>query len=94
MNKLSNIPSVERVLQHKKSIELISHFGRSLVLDEIRLQMADLRERVQKGASIPEIDSILENVSLSLTNLEKSSLQPVINATGVVLHTNLGRAPL
>jgi L-seryl-tRNA(Ser) seleniumtransferase len=94
MTELAEIPSVERILQHRESQKLISHYGRSLVLEEIRSELVELRKRISQGEPAPGIERILDKVAHSLFKLESSALTQVINATGVILHTNLGRAPL
>jgi L-seryl-tRNA(Ser) seleniumtransferase len=53
----------------------------------------DFREKVEGGAGIPGKTEILNELNLNLTKLISKSLKPVINATGIVVHTNLGRAP-
>lgn len=65
----------------------MARFPRQLVIDQIRRTLVQIRN----GASV---DSIESQVEADLLGLEASSLRSVINATGVVLHTNLGRAPL
>ncbi len=97
MNDLAGIPSVERILQLPETLDLISCYGRQLVLGEIRKELADIRRKKADELShpaIPPIDIILKRVSHSLELVDQNSIQPVINATGVILHTNLGRAPL
>jgi L-seryl-tRNA(Ser) seleniumtransferase len=63
---------------------------RPLVVATIRAELASLR----KSKSIPEHDGIVSGLRLRLKDLALSRLQPVINGTGVVVHTNLGRAPI
>jgi len=94
MSELSNLPSVEQLL--KNATHLIESFGRPLTLDALRLTLDEARARfkLDPQAALPSIDSILSQAEFHLTTWTRSSLQPVINATGVILHTNLGRAPL
>ncbi len=85
--KLSDLPSVDSLLGRLPP----ERFPRALAVAEIRRALDEARERIRAGAE-PEL---LEPTILHrLEQLERSSLQRVINATGVVLHTNLGRAPL
>ena len=86
--KLRELPSVEEVLQR-----LDARCPRELLANETRRVIEQARERVRRGETI-EVGRIPELVLQSLEKLEKPSLRRVINATGVVLHTNLGRAPL
>jgi L-seryl-tRNA(Ser) seleniumtransferase len=94
MNDRSEIPSVEKLLQTDRAIELISQFGRPLVLSEIRNELETIRKEISKKNAIPDSEKILTLVNDRLDAFNTSSIQPVINATGVILHTNLGRAPL
>lgn len=103
--RLREIPSVEQILQSPQSLQLIASFGRPLTVEAIRLELAELRARVREqanamgeggaaGAPAPERGAILERAGQRLAGWAQPSLVPVINASGVVLHTNLGRAPL
>jgi L-seryl-tRNA(Ser) seleniumtransferase len=76
------IPSVDRVLQRLGDIDA----PRALVVEETRRVLAAIRA----GTQVPDIDA---EVRRSIEALRAPSLKRVINATGVVLHTNLGRAP-
>ncbi|HEX9019451.1 MAG TPA: L-seryl-tRNA(Sec) selenium transferase [Anaerolineaceae bacterium] len=91
-----NLPSVEQLLQTPKAAALIAAFGRLLTVEAIREALADARVRLRDGASQPAIESeaLLEDSAARLDRWTQPSLVPVINATGVVLHTNMGRAPL
>ena len=91
---LSGIPGVDRLLNHAGIESLISRFGRQLVVDEIRYVLQEIRADVLSGEIIPEVETIISSISENLDNLVRDSIVPVINATGVILHTNLGRAPL
>lgn len=71
-------------------------FGRPLTLDSLRQTLDDIRARFKTGtmAGLPSTDSILAEAESTLSAWTAQTLRPVINATGVILHTNLGRAPL
>ncbi len=96
MTTLRNLPSVEQLLQTETTARLIAHFGRPLTLDALRNTLDDIRARFKLNPEIelPSIDLILNQTESTLTAWTSSTLHPVINATGVILHTNLGRAPL
>jgi L-seryl-tRNA(Ser) seleniumtransferase len=85
-SSLRAIPAVERVLQELGSVDL----PRPLVTATVRRELA--RVRAQKN--VPSLDSILTGVRACVEVLRRSRLQPVINGTGILVHTNLGRAPL
>lgn len=75
-----------------KVLDALGHydFSRTVIIDLVRRELATIRAR----AEIPEFESIVDSVRRSLANLRATRLQPVINGTGIVIHTNLGRAPL
>jgi L-seryl-tRNA(Ser) seleniumtransferase len=87
MMTLRDLPSVEAVV-----LKLESRYPRNLLVSETRRIVGELREQI-RGGEAPAA-AVEELVSASLDRLAAPSLRPVINATGVVLHTNLGRAPL
>ena len=94
MQSLRNLPSVEQILQSDPVSIYISTYGRSLVLEAIRLTLKKIRDNFSLQKNIPNQDEIIEIVRFQLEGWTEPSLLPVINATGVILHTNLGRAPL
>ena len=96
MTTLRNLPSVEQMLQTEAAAYLIARFGRPLTLDSIRFVLDDIRTRFQSKliTDLPSTESILAQTESQLMTWTKQTLLPVINASGVILHTNLGRAPL
>ncbi|GAB4499970.1 MAG: L-seryl-tRNA(Sec) selenium transferase [Anaerolineales bacterium] len=96
MTTLRNLPSIEQLLQTQITAQLIAQFGRSLTLDALRKTLDDIRARFKLNPEIelPSIDLILAQAESTLTTWTAPTLLPVINATGVILHTNLGRAPM
>ncbi len=94
MSELRDLPSVEQLLQ--SATHLIERFGRPLTLDALRLTLASVRARFKADpeTALPSTDLILAESESQLLTWTKPTLLPVINATGVILHTNLGRAPL
>jgi L-seryl-tRNA(Ser) seleniumtransferase len=96
MTTLRNLPSVEQLLQTEIAAHLIARFGRPLTLDAIRFVLDDTRARFKSGqiTALPLADLILARAESTLTVWTKPTLIPVINASGVILHTNLGRAPM
>ncbi|MDR3574855.1 MAG: L-seryl-tRNA(Sec) selenium transferase [Anaerolineaceae bacterium] len=94
MNDLRALPSVDQLMQTRQAAELIAVYGRPLTLEAIRSTLADLRLDFKEENTIPLRPGILNSVQARLQTWLKPTLIPVINATGVILHTNLGRAPL
>jgi L-seryl-tRNA(Ser) seleniumtransferase len=94
MQSLRNLPSVEQILQSDLVSIYISTYGRPLVLEAIRLTLKKIRDNFSLQNNLPDQDGIIELVRYQLAVWTEPSLLPVINATGVILHTNLGRAPL
>ena len=94
MTSLRDLPSIDQLTQ--LATPLIEKFGRPLTLDVLRqtLDSARARFKLDPQADLPTTDRILAEAEIHLTSIMKSTLVPVINATGVILHTNLGRAPL
>jgi L-seryl-tRNA(Ser) seleniumtransferase len=80
------IPAVNRVLDALGDCDL----PRPLIVDLVRRQLS----RVRAKASTPDFKSIVDLVRGAIEQLRASRLQPVINGTGIVIHTNFGRAPL
>ncbi len=92
---LRAIPSVDNLLGTQTAAELVAEYGRPLTLEAIRSTLTETREDHQSGSkTIPDPAQMLLRAQEILAAWTTPSLQPVINATGVILHTNLGRAPL
>jgi L-seryl-tRNA(Ser) seleniumtransferase len=96
MNDLRGMPSVDQLLQTQKAVSLVATYGRPQTLEAIRSVLADLRDcvRENKVVNLPDQQILLEQAQDKLNEWFKPTLVPVINASGVILHTNLGRAPL
>jgi L-seryl-tRNA(Ser) seleniumtransferase len=96
MTTLRDLPAVEELLQTKTAAELIAQYGRSLALNAIRETLDRIRTRFLSGeiTVLPLHDLIFAQADALLGSWVKPTLRPVINASGVILHTNLGRAPL
>ncbi len=94
---MRGIPSVDELLGRPRLLALAEKSGRKLVTQSARTVLANLRERLKEGAGS---DSATDSAQLEMDVVAEvearlaPSLVRVINATGVILHTNLGRAPL
>jgi L-seryl-tRNA(Ser) seleniumtransferase len=95
---LRQIPSVDELLLQPRLVALSSRVDRNLVVEVARAILSGLRARIagdSKGTALAaNLESAEELVAAEVERILSRSLQPVINATGVILHTNLGRAPL
>ena len=93
-SELRNLPSVERVVNGTMLSAAVDAHGREMVVELTREVLDGARKRVLAGSAAPAGEEIAEAVLDLIANLAEQSPRPVINATGVVIHTNLGRAPL
>jgi L-seryl-tRNA(Ser) seleniumtransferase len=91
---LSHLPSVDKLLSHPGAGTLVSSFGHALTVDALRAALDDARQRIRAGGGAPEPDALVESASTRLQEWVTPRPRPAINATGVIIHTNLGRAPL
>jgi L-seryl-tRNA(Ser) seleniumtransferase len=91
---LRTIPSVDELLGRPLLDALCSRAGRALVLDAAREVLAAVRADLSQGGAPSEIEAIEKRIAQTVERWLAPSLRPVVNATGVVLHTNLGRAPI
>ncbi|PWH12322.1 MAG: L-seryl-tRNA(Sec) selenium transferase [Anaerolineae bacterium] len=89
---LRNLPSVDALLL--QSSALLASYGRPLTLQALRKTLEMARTHVRNGGEVPSTEVLLSWTASQLAQWTKPTLEPVINATGVILHTNLGRAPL
>ena len=90
-NSLRDLPSVDRLLADERLRALADEHGRQLVLTAARAALARAREEIREGF---EQEDLPANAIVELDRLLAPRLRRVINGTGVVVHTNLGRAPL
>ncbi len=95
MTDLRSLPSVEQLMQMPRAADLTDSYGRPLTLQAVRVSLDEVRAAIKSGAgSLPERAALIARAESLLAEWTRPSLHPVINATGVILHTNLGRAPL
>lgn len=94
MNGLRSLPSVDLLLQEPLVLSWIETYGRQLTVEAIRQTLDQIRQHFSIDYKVPTKQEILEDVQQSLVKWTSPSLFSVLNASGVILHTNLGRAPL
>lgn len=99
MNKnmlFRNIPKVDVILEKAEIIELIGKYHRDVVIDAIREELNKLRCFIKESDDInlieDKINNLVGNITLNVQEVYSYNLKKVINGTGTILHTNLGRA--
>ena len=94
MPDFSVIPSIEQLRQRPAVRALEARFGAEATVGALRAAAAEARRALASGAEAEVVRGIEQAAATQLASAFRPSLAPVINATGVVIHTNLGRAPL
>jgi L-seryl-tRNA(Ser) seleniumtransferase len=92
--ELRRLPPVNILLQTSVAQELIAKYSYSLTLNALRETLTEIRSTIQDGASCPSNSEIISKTTHFLQQSQIAHLRPLINATGVIINTNLGRAPL
>ena len=95
-NLYRRLPQIQRLLEMPDAGALCQQYGRGAVVAALRETLAELRRQIRAGdiRQVPEREALLAASADNLRGRSRGGLRPVINATGIVLHTNLGRAPL
>lgn len=96
-NLLRNIPSVGELLDTPTLRTLVDRVSHNVVVSGVRSVLDELRGEVQAAAStgtLPAVGDLAERIARRVLQGESPALRPVVNATGILLHTGLGRAPL
>jgi len=89
-----NLPSVDSVLSTDAVAGAVKAYSRDWVVSLVRQELDEARAQVGKGGAAPTALELAEMVCQRVQSAVRTEPRPVINATGVVIHTNLGRAPL
>ncbi len=96
-NPLRNIPSVNELLENPSLKKLVDKISHNVVVSTARTMLDEMRSEVRTAASemtLPSVSDLAERIAKRIVEGDVPSLRPVINATGILLHTGLGRAPL
>jgi len=88
------IPGVDILIEDERILAFSSRLSIDYIKDLVRKQLDVLREAIAGGQACPGTEDIISDIVGSLYKAASVFMQDVINATGVVIHTNLGRAPL
>ena len=99
MSDLRVIPSIEQLRQRAAMRALETRYGRGALTDALRAETAGLRDRLASGRiAAVTVDEAIHEIEIGAEARLRAAMRPslvrVINATGVIVHTNLGRAPL
>ncbi len=93
-NQYRRLPSVDRVLAEQALQNAASQVGITVATEAVRAELAERRDALRNGGSDVSLESVASAAAQRAYASLRDSLRPVINATGVIIHTNLGRAPL
>ncbi|KJT36472.1 selenocysteine synthase [Salmonella enterica subsp. enterica serovar Heidelberg str. RI-11-013374] len=89
----SQLPAIDRLLHDSAFLSLRDRYGHTQVVDLLRRMLDDARDVIRNTQTLPDwYADWAQEAKLRLENAAQSALRPVINLTGTVLHTNLGRA--
>jgi len=91
MKDLRSLPGIDSLLNLSRVKLLIEEYGRDLAVYALRKTIATFRTRISKGETLPSAEEIVDEAEKKIHCIFSGSLKPVINATGVIIHTNLGR---
>ena len=94
MSRLRTLPSIQHLIEAPEAAAMMAAAPRSAVVAALRTVLSQIRAEPDDGGAVPGIEAILARAAAVLDAQRRPSLRRVINATGVVLHTNLGRAPM
>ncbi len=89
-NPYRGLPSVDRLLADER----LHAASGGLAADIARASLDAARARIAAGEAAPSFEAIVSDITARLGSVLRAPLRPLINATGVIIHTNLGRAPL
>lgn len=96
---LRKLPAVDTVLRMPETEQLVCRFGNSTVVQQLREMIEEWREQILAGAITSstlenQLKALPQHLEQRIARAQRPSLRPVINATGVIIHTNLGRSLL
>ena len=91
---LRALPSVDALLRHERAAALLQRYPRQLVAEALRTALEAARAGLSGGAPAATAEGLVAGATTHLAAIAAPALRPLVNASGVVLHTNLGRAAL
>ena len=96
-NIFRNLPSVNQLLESPQLKQMVETVNHNVVVEGVRTFLDDLRQQVSTASEdmpIPSANELADKIADWLKSEEQPYLRPVINGTGIILHTGLGRAPI
>ena len=98
-NLYALLPKVDEVLENRLIQELLTKIPRRIVVDSIRQEIESIRIEIKsnnlnKEELVKRLEDLISNISINARHKDRYKLKKVINATGTIIHTNLGRSPL
>ncbi len=96
MNFYRSIPKIDEVLKDPRILAVIEQFGKSAAIDSTRVCVNEIRDEIAAGTRTEPVDfcDLITKIDERIRTASQMHLRPVINGTGIMLHTNLGRAVL
>jgi len=92
VSSFRDLPSIDVLL--RAGDHLTARYGHARTVEALRQAVEAARQALAAGSPLPDRDTLLAQAEAHLSQASRPTLRPVINATGVIIHTNLGRAPL
>ena len=92
--RLRRLPSIAELLESPEGQQLGARYSRPLTVRVLRAVVEEARAPIRSGSPVPSSGELLRSAAARLEQEQRPHLRPLINATGVILNTNLGRAPL
>src|SRR5512138_3086476 len=94
LSEVRKLPKADRLLEAADRAGLVARLGHGPVMEAVRATLDRIRKEVLAGGACPPEERIAADLVADLARAGRGTLRRVVNATGVVVHTNLGRAPL
>ena len=91
---LRNLPKIDALLEGEEAVRHIKSLGRAAVVDICRKAVEEAKSLAVDKGEVPDISRIERNIAAACRSRQSDILGRVINGTGVMLHTNMGRSPL
>ena len=93
-----SIPKVDVLLENEAIQEMIGHYSRDTVMEAIHIELDKLRKFIggceEEEAAKAQIELLPAHIEMTVAAMHTPNMRMVINGTGTILHTNLGRAPI